>query len=80
MRVQVSQHFRNRPQHKFAPFFLNKRETMYAAGFRNAVATLLRLPTLATKLAIIFAAFAHDFCEIVTMCGLNMKIKKYECL
>jgi hypothetical protein len=74
MRVQVSQHFRNRPQHKFAQKSALNAHTMYAAGFRNARATLLRLPTVATKLAMTFAAFAHVIYENDTMYGINMKI------
>ena len=80
MRVQVPQPIGTRTQQKLAPFFVNNRDTMYAAGFRNARATLLRLPTVATKPAMTFAAFAHEKRENESMYGLNMKIKKYECL
>jgi hypothetical protein len=70
----------NRPQQKLAPKIAQNVRTMYAVGFRDARATLLRLPTDATKLEIIFSALAHDFCVFVTIYDVNMKIKKYECL
>ena len=79
-RVQVSQQIGNRSQHKIAPKSALNSLTMYADGFRVERATLLRLPTVATKLAIIFTAFAHVIYENDHMYGLNMKIKKYECL
>jgi hypothetical protein len=79
-RLQVSHHSSNLPQQKLAPKSEHNHDTMYAAGFCAERATLLRLPTDATKLAMILGAFAHVICENVTMYGLNMKINKYECL
>jgi hypothetical protein len=57
-RLQVSQHFSNRPQQKLAPIFVNNPHTMYAAGFRKMFATLLRLPKSATNHVNNFSRFA----------------------
>jgi hypothetical protein len=62
---------RNKKLHRF---FDQNAHTMYAAGFRDVCATLLRLPTAATNPAMILGAFAHKNCENETICGLNMKI------
>jgi hypothetical protein len=57
--VQVPQPIRTITQQKLAPIFLNNHETMYADGFRNSRATLLRLPTVATNMAMIFVTLTH---------------------
>jgi hypothetical protein len=56
--LHLPQPISNRPQQKLAPIFVNNRDTMYAAGFSDARATLLRLPTAATNPAMLFGEFA----------------------
>jgi hypothetical protein len=57
--LHLPQPIGTRTQQKLAPNFAQNARTMYAAGFRDVRATLLRLPTVATKLAMTFAAFVH---------------------